>query len=500
MFKKFLILVLFINIIFAFTSFQQFSWEDTVNLTPGILVSNYAYNDCSNWATHTPNNRIYCVWYRTTAGYPIIMRWWRQQGNWSPEETVSTGGGISLSQNWYPSIAGDSNNNLHFVWRGYTTVPGTYYGIYYRAKLSTGIYTNICSLPIKPGNMYTNFPKIAGGKGDTAHIVFYVYWGGYYRIGYAKVVPTYPTPTVVDIDTVSPREWTVNSYRPHIAVDGQNRIHIVWCSNLAIGSSIYNIFYRMRDVNGVWREVETVSVGTYYNVIPRVAVDGNGNIHVVWTGWVSSDSLNARIFHRVKTRSGWSDVYIFRPANHLTEWYGITSAVCPNNNLHIAFHTNAWGFRYNIGRLIRYPDGTWEGPDTISYFTDGGLRFSPEIVATRDGNIHLFRMDSAPYTNNYYWIYYKRYLSSGGIKNEKNDLKRFKIILSSIGDYLKISYSLPVNQKVSLNIYNTLGNLIYTSTSHNNKFLIKKRDFTSGIYIMKFNTQEYEVIKKLIIY
>ncbi|MEO0113591.1 MAG: CARDB domain-containing protein [candidate division WOR-3 bacterium] len=417
MFKKLLILVLFTGFIFALppkgTSLpvappepppQKLPWEPDVCLTPNMTTYNYAYSYLSNWATHTPNNRVYGVWYRTTTGYPVIMRWWDQSGSWSPEETV-TKWTPSFTYNYYPSVAGDSNNNVHFIWRGYLSTP-TGYWLYYRAKLANGNYTNPCSLPTKTTTVY--YPKIAGGKGDTAHTAFYVYWGGYYTVGYAKIYPSYPTPTVVDIDTVAPWGWT-SQYYPHIAVDGQNRVHVVWYGYITIGSSYYNIFYRMRDANGVWGQVETVSVFTYsyYNYYPRVAVDGNGNVHVVWMAYTSNDYYY-HIAHRMKTSSGWGPVTIYPPSTSYY-WYYPTCAVDPSNNLHITFYTNAWGSYYNIGRLIRYANGTWSDLDTVTYFTDSYYRYYPEIVATRDGNIHIFRMDYAPYTNYYYWIYYKRF-------------------------------------------------------------------------------------------
>ncbi len=422
MFKKLLILVLFTTLIFALppkgTSLpvappepppQELPWEPDVCLTPGMAVYNYAYTTWSNWASHTPNNRVYGVWYRTTTGYPVIMRWWDQSGSWSPEETVSAGGGITFVYNYYPSVAGDSNNNVHFFWRGYITTPGAYYGVFYRAKLANGNYTNACSIPIKPGNTATNYPRIAGGKGDTAHAVFYVYWAGYYRIGYAKIRASYPTPQVVDIDTVSDMTVPYSAYYPHVAVDGQNRVHVVW-SQYQPYMPYYVVLYRMRSATGTWGSIETVSVGytgNYYNYYPRVEVDGNGNVHVVWNAYLTTDYYY-HIAHRVKTSSGWSDVYIF-PTTTSFYWYYPTCAVDPSNDLHIAFFTNAWGSYYNIGRLIRYSDGTWEEPDTVTIFTDGYYRYYPEIVATRDGNIHIFRWDYAPYTNYYYWIYYKRF-------------------------------------------------------------------------------------------
>jgi len=419
MFRKILVLTVFITLIFALPPKGQslpaspppaepepLPWEDDVCLTPNQSIYNYAYSYLANWATHTPNNRVYGVWYRTTTNYPVIMRWWDQSGSWSPEETVTANANLTFTYNYYPSISGDSNNNVHFAWRGYPTSPAGYW-VFYRAKMANGNYTNICSIPNPSAGYYNYYAKIAAGKGDTAHIAMYSYANGNYVIRYAKVkMATWPI--VVETLTVSPPGWT-SQYYPHIAVDGQNRVHVVWYGYITIGSSYYNIFYRMRNASGQWGPVETVSVFnySYYNYYPRVAIDGNGNVHVVWYAYTSNDYYY-HIAHRVKTASGWSDVTLLPPTTSYY-WYYPTCAVSPDNKLHVAFYTNAWGSYYNIGRYIRNPDGSWEGPDTVTNFTDSYYRYYPEIVCTRDGNIHIFRMDYAPYTNYYYWIYYKRF-------------------------------------------------------------------------------------------
>jgi len=193
MFRKILILIIFVSFIFALPPKGQSSpgsppspepkplpWEDDVCLTPGRDTNN------ENGATHTPNNRVYGVWYRFGPYFPIIMRWWDQRGSWSQEETVSAGGGINLLYNFSPSIAGDSNNNVHFLWRGDPSISSCRW-LFYRAKLANGNYTQICSLPLKSNN-YPNYPKIAGGKGDTAHCTFSAFWVVDIELGMQKYI------------------------------------------------------------------------------------------------------------------------------------------------------------------------------------------------------------------------------------------------------------------------------------------------------------------------
>jgi hypothetical protein len=482
--KILLFIILLITFIFAFSPPSQkpsvLGWEEDVNLTEGMTVNNLVSSPNSNWATFTPNNQVYAVWYRTNP-YQVIMRYWDQIGLWSPEETVSQGS-FNFNEISSPSITGDSNNNIHFIWIGKISSPPRQL-LFYRAKLADGNYTNICSLPTQTsatGNPHRS-PKIAGGKGDTAHVVFaFRYDDNFFRIGYAKIIPTSPNPTVFPIEIISPIDWNYHSYYPHITVDGQNRIHVVWQTDFG-GDIINHILYRMRDANGQWGPVETLSVfpNSYKNQYPRVAVDGNGNIHVVWNV-ITADINYSRIAHRVKTSSGWSEVTIFPQATSYN-WYYPTCAVGPDNKLHIAFHTNSIGTHTNIARLLRDSSGNWE-LDAVTIFNDNYNREEPEIIVTPDGNIHIFRKDYASYTNNYYHIFYKRWTPSSGIKKGE----------------IKIIYSSPTKISANLTIYNTLGEIIYSQKS--NGSTINTKRLPKGIYLMKFNANEYKATRKLVIH
>jgi len=477
-----------------------FGWEEDVCLSPG-QNNNIAITYSANWATTNTNNWVYCLWYRTTSNYPVIMRWWNQICRWSDEETVSFQPGIIFVENDLASISSDSNNNLHFFWRGKLS-PFNMYWLFYRAKLANGNYTNICSLPLKVlSGSIPNDPHIAGSKGDTAHCVFRARWDMPDRIGYAKILPTYPEPTVLDIDTISPMEWGTASCYPHIAVDKNNRIHVVWQGWIPIGTIPVNIFYRMRDTNGIWGQVETLSVfpRSYANYYPRITVDNNGDIHVVWMAYTRPD-YHYRLIHRVKKPSGWSEITIFPDTFTYYNCYHPTCAVSPDNRLHIAFYTDGWGDSLNIGRIIRNPNGSWEGPDTVTNFNDNSCRLNPEIVATQEGNIHIFRMDKAVYTNNYYRIFYKRWVPSSGIKDYKKEFYEvgWKIIKEK--NWLKIFSSRPVKNPVQITIYNPLGEIKYQAQRADSYFLIDTKNLSAGSYFLKLAIPDCQVIKKIIIY
>ena len=441
---------------------EEAMWEEAVCLTPNINQNNGAVSIYSNWATFTPNRNVYAVWCRASLNYPVIMRWWNQDDFWSSEETVSVCPGMpNFIYNCFASVSGDSNNNVHFIWQGYWDYQ-YYRGLFYRAKLVNNIWTNICSLPL--GNI-GKYPKIAGGKGDTAHCVYCGVTSNSSQIIYEKIYPEYPNPRVIEVDTIFATDSpSVNTF-PHIAVDGQNRIHIVWQANIVIGNSFTNIFYRMRDANGVWGAIETVSVmfeDNYSNFYPRLAVDGAGNVHIVWNV-VTFEGAVHYLAHRMKTSLGWSNISLI--SSTYTYLYP-TCAVDKFNNLHIVLQSDEGGSYYNIVYLIRRTNGNWEPPQYITKFDDNGYRCYPEIVITSDNNFHLFRVDNASYTNNYNWIYYQRFLNikrDAGVKRiiqPKGNIPKLsiapQIVVKNYGLY---TLSFPAY----LRIYDENNNLVYNS-------------------------------------
>ncbi|MEO0111326.1 MAG: kelch repeat-containing protein [candidate division WOR-3 bacterium] len=87
-----------------------------------------------------------------------------------------------------------------------------------------------------------------------------------------------------------------------------------------------------------------------------------------------------------------------------------------------------------------------------------------------------------------------------GIQAETKNLKNFTLTITPTRDYLKVAYTLPVNIKATLKIYDAIGNLVYTATSDKGYFTVDIKKFSTGIYIMKFAANEYKATRKLIIH
>ena len=114
-------------------------------------------------------------------------------------------------------------------------------------------------------------------------------------------------------DVVS-KESTGDSYNPSIAIDGSGNVHVVWADDTVYGAAgaDRDIFYNFWNVtSGSWNVtgvVSTESTGDSYN--PALAVDGSGNVHVTWYDYTDYGGAGADwdIFYKFwnATSGTWS--------------------------------------------------------------------------------------------------------------------------------------------------------------------------------------------------
>uniref|UniRef100_A0A7V6CN92 T9SS type A sorting domain-containing protein n=1 Tax=candidate division WOR-3 bacterium TaxID=2052148 RepID=A0A7V6CN92_UNCW3 len=89
---------------------------------------------------------------------------------------------------------------------------------------------------------------------------------------------------------------------------------------------------------------------------------------------------------------------------------------------------------------------------------------------------------------------------NNGVQSEIKSLRNFPLNIIPAKDYLKIAYRLPVKITAKLTLYNTIGGVVYQAKSDNGYFLIETKKLSTGIYIIKFNANEYKATKKLVIH
>ena len=275
---------------------------------------------------------------------------------WDPTwATITTSALDDLS----PSMAIDSNDTLHVVWRGNIST-GTDADLLY-TKYPNPSITTICAHSGYPG---TNCPSIAVDSNDDLHVA----WTGCpsaWRVRYMhydRGTGTWDPPE--DIGTRTPSRW------PSIEVDSANRPHIVYRNSF---SSHYHCAHRYKE-SGAWvgfngEDHDTLDILPASVEYSSVFIDPAGNLHAVWE-WMAAfssnpDSVRYRKYNILST--SWLPIYTpfgNGPADVHTVYNGDV-VVDDMNDVYIFYHDNN-SLYCNVSR-------------------DGGATFTLDTLLSNDG-------------------------------------------------------------------------------------------------------------------
>jgi len=298
------------------------------------------------------NGNIHIAWLDVTdydgAGTDtdIFYKCWKATSStWTTTEIVST---ESTADSRYSSIAVDSVGNVHIVWEeptGYVE-SGEKRDIFYRCwNVSSNIWTTTEVVTTESTN--TSYePSIALDSIGNAHVVWgdstnYSGSGGEGDIFYKLRNTTSNTWTTTEVVST---ESTAGSGEPSIAVDNNGNVHVVWYDHTNYGGSgtDTDIFCKHWNVtSSTWTTTEVVSTeSTAGSVEPSIAVDNKGNVHVVWydlTDYMGS-GREGDIFY--KRWNATSSTWTMTEVVSTDSWYYSdhpSIAVDTNKNVHVVW-------------------------------------------------------------------------------------------------------------------------------------------------------------------
>lgn len=266
----------------------------------------------------------------------------------------------------HPSIAIDSNDHIHVVWWGSHVGFPSYEQIRYR-KYTTSWQTieNLTS-----GDYDQSTPSIAIDGNDCLHVA----WQGTHAA----------SPTVYQIRYVKSSSWgdianlTLESYHqlsPSIAIDGNNYIHITWYGRHT-GSTTRNQIRYIKYTTS-WQNIENLTSGDYSQIAPCIAIDGNDYIHIVWYGYHSGGGGRQQIRY-IKYTTSWGSVENLTAENDHQDEPSI--AIDGNNYVHIVW----WGLHpgsdyYEQIRHIKYTT-SWGSIQNLT--SSAETQWYPALVGT----------------------------------------------------------------------------------------------------------------------
>lgn len=223
-------------------------------------------------------------------------------------------------------MAADYTNNVHVLLEDKSSgIWQTYY-----TKTEGHAWTNPVNISNALGN--SAWPSIVVEPNNDLHAV----WGSYINNN-MEIFYSYSENTGGDwtdpIIISNTEKW---SERPSIAVDPNNKLHVVWCKRFLNRSEIYY----SESTDWGWTEPINISDTLGESERPAIVADLYKNIHVVWQDSSSSDT----------------EIYYTYTYNDSQEWTAPVNisnspgtscipaiAIGPDNALHVVWEDNSPG-------------------------------------------------------------------------------------------------------------------------------------------------------------
>jgi len=333
-------------------------------------------------------------------------------------------------QAWAPAIASDMAGNVHVMWSQTMTEdppPGEGDTLFY-ARWDGEQWSSPTDVLVSPQGAATEFPDLAVTPDGTLHAV----WG---TGGITSKLMYARAPACCANDA---RNWSqpvslgmpVNLTTALVA-DEQGRLHIAFAS-LETG----NIVYRRSDDGGItWPVWVEIPGGMHQNdeftAYPRLAVDGRGRVHAVWTvrPWPGRLVMYARSDDGGET---WNEPQMIDSADRMDyeEGYGpilIDVETHGDDEVHLI-----WDGAPTVERNhIWSSDGgdTWSAPSLlIPEITDAGRSGWNDMVVDSAATLHAVALKQPWHAS---W--------SGGIWSRSTDIGTEK---TRCAEWMRITLSL----------------------------------------------------------
>ena len=209
----------------------------------------------------------------------------------------------------------------------------------------------------------------------------------------------------ITVDVVSTQN-TGYSINPSLAVDWQGNAHVVWEDNTNYEDcgNDFDVFYKRWQVaQGTWTNTEVVSIGSdAWSGEPAVAVDSDGMVHVVWSDGTNYESCGTDydvFYKRYDPGSGWGDVVVVSTESTESSLF-LSIAVGPDDAVHVVWSdlTNyeSCGIEYDVF-YKRYDPSSGLGNLVVVSTESTGNSLFPSVAADSLNNVHIAWHDLTNY-------------------------------------------------------------------------------------------------------
>lgn len=261
------------------------------------LISTYpgmdAYSQGGPSIAIDSDNHLHVVWDGAVDGTYLSKIWYVNNiFGWSTPICLSTYSGMDGRQQYFASLAVDSDDHLHVVWCGQAT-GYAYSQIWYTEYISS--WSTPIRISTAAGMSIKNqaLSSIIVASNNCLHVVWDGMATGYYyylQIWYTKYTTSWSTPIRISTATNMHDE---HQYAPSIAIGLNNRIHVVWMNDYD-----YQIWYAKYTTS--WQTPVKISTATgmssYQQFYPSVATDTINRVFVMWHGKATGYTDNNKVW------------------------------------------------------------------------------------------------------------------------------------------------------------------------------------------------------------
>ncbi|NLG64782.1 MAG: hypothetical protein GX537_04175, partial [Actinobacteria bacterium] len=333
----------------------------------------------------------FVIWRNDDGNGTIMFRSRSAQGAWSTLEMVSSGWGGRLG---LPDLAVDATGRAYAAWvqeHDYLDTRLVYAGVRsFSEEWNNGTVEEIS------GAQQTT-PSIAVDAAGNAYIV----WqdgrndGGDIRFAYQPVDGGWQDHAMINDDSGANWQGT-----PDLTVDAEGNLYAVWAdARNGEGEGDNDIYFATRPAGGEWSANEVVAnaVGSLEN--PRIAVDGDGGVHVVW-----QDSVEDYIYYATRLGTGvWSTPEQVCDDEAMAN--DPVLAVGPQGQLYVTW----WDYRISGGEgaseifVAERIAGVWSADVNVNDYPLWIEQQAPAIAVDPLGNVTLVWQDTREGTADIYF-------------------------------------------------------------------------------------------------
>jgi len=289
-----------------------------------------------------------------------------------------------------PIAAVDSNNHIHVVWVENTPINDD---IYYRKSTNGGTSWTIKRLTWASGDSWR--PSIALDSNNHIHVVWTDDTPGNDEIYYKK-------------STNGGTSWRTqrltwnssDSDYPDIVTDSNNYIYILWYDD---PSGNHEIYFKKSTNGGTTWTTKRLTWTSGWSGGPKIAVDSNNHINMVWQ---DNTPGNVEIFFKRSTNGGtsWRTQRATRNSGHS---YYPDLAVGPNNHIHFVWYDWTPGNSEIFYRTSTNRGTSWT-TRRLTWLPD--TSYNPAITTDSNNYIHVAWNEESPGNRE---IFYKRSTDGG---------------------------------------------------------------------------------------